>query len=123
MRAASMRFLEGKQPRFAHVPPSVRRSTMPTRPPSSFALIAAANAVEPEPRMRRSKGAVICRGPPSGRRDSPPRDVPVCKQAYGRPYYDDRGRMDTAKGLDRDQDMERDMVTESGSAGGPIQFI
>jgi len=31
--------------------------------------------------------------------------------------------MDTAKDLDREQEVERDGVTESGSAGGPIRFI
>src|SRR3990172_2134245 len=57
--AASMRFLDGRQPRFAHVPPSIRRSTIATRAPSSDALIAAANAVDPDPRIRRSNGSAI----------------------------------------------------------------
>src|SRR5579859_59554 len=64
IRAASMRFFEGRQPRLAHVPPGVRRSTIATRAPRSEARIAAAKAVEPEPRMRKSNGSGI-RGRPA----------------------------------------------------------
>ena len=49
-----MRFLDGRQPRFTQVPPRVRLSVMAAVLPSSAARIAAANAVEPEPRMTRS---------------------------------------------------------------------
>src|SRR5437870_11338822 len=55
MRAASIRFLERRQPRFTHVPPCVRDSVITAVLPSSAALSAAANAVEPDPRMTRSK--------------------------------------------------------------------
>src|SRR5712691_6376366 len=65
IRAASIRFLDGRQPRLAHVPPSVRRSTIATRAPRSVARMAAAKAVEPEPRMTRSNGSGIGGGPPS----------------------------------------------------------
>src|SRR5207244_5693716 len=44
--------------------PSMRRSTIATRAPRSVALMAAAKAVEPEPRMTRSNGSGIG-GPPS----------------------------------------------------------
>src|SRR5712692_2503451 len=49
-----MRFFEGKQPRFTQVPPSLRSSVITAVLPSSWARSAAANAVEPEPRMTRS---------------------------------------------------------------------
>src|SRR5919197_1755030 len=65
MRAASIRFFDGRQPRLAHVPPTVRRSTIVTRAPSSLALIAAAKAVDPEPRIRRSYGSAMSGGSPS----------------------------------------------------------
>src|SRR5579883_1658989 len=55
MRAASIRFLEGKHPRLAQVPPTVRSSVMATVLPSSAACRAAAKAVEPLPRITRSK--------------------------------------------------------------------
>lgn len=54
MRAASIRFLDGRHPRFTHVPPSVRTSVIAAVLPSSAARIAAANAVEPDPRMTKS---------------------------------------------------------------------
>src|SRR5260370_25850991 len=53
--AASIRFFEGRQPRFTHVPPVVRSSVITEVLPGSCARSAAANAVEPEPRMTRSK--------------------------------------------------------------------
>src|SRR6266567_4340904 len=52
--AASIRFFEGRQPRFTHVPPMVRSSVITAVLPSSCARRAAANAVEPEPRITRS---------------------------------------------------------------------
>src|SRR5436190_10199612 len=55
MRAASIRFLLGRQPRLTQVPPRVRDSVMIAVLPSSAALSAAAKAVEPEPRITRSK--------------------------------------------------------------------
>src|SRR5690242_12842971 len=53
--AASIRFFEGRQPRFTQVPPMVRSSIITEVLPSSCARNAAANAVEPEPRITRSK--------------------------------------------------------------------
>src|SRR5579884_100959 len=52
--AASIKFFDGKQPRFTHVPPMVRSSVMTAVLPSSRARNAAAKAVEPEPRITRS---------------------------------------------------------------------
>src|SRR5438093_1409366 len=54
-----MRFFDGRQPRLTHVPPTVRCSIMTAVLPSSWAVNAAANAVEPEPRIRKSTGAFI----------------------------------------------------------------
>src|SRR5216684_6078571 len=52
--AASIRFLEGRQPRLAQVPPTVRNSVITAVLPSSAACKAAAKAVEPLPRITRS---------------------------------------------------------------------
>src|SRR5260370_36152269 len=49
-----MRFLEGRPPRLAQVPPTVRNSAMTALLPSSAACSAAAKAVEPLPRITRS---------------------------------------------------------------------
>src|SRR5258707_10233468 len=57
--AASIRFFEGRQPRFTHVPPVVRSSVITAVLPSSCARSAAANAVEPEPRMIKSNSRVL----------------------------------------------------------------
>src|SRR5258708_39256309 len=54
MRAASIRFLEGRHPRLAQVPPMVRYSIMTAVLPSSAPCRAAAKAVEPLPRITRS---------------------------------------------------------------------
>src|SRR5215472_15351062 len=54
IRAASMRFLDGRQPRFTHVPPNVRTSVIAALFPDSAARSAAANAVDPEPRITKS---------------------------------------------------------------------
>src|SRR5919204_1087165 len=54
MRAASIRFFEGRQPRLTQVPPRVRDSVITALLPSSAAFSAAAKAVEPEPRITRS---------------------------------------------------------------------
>src|SRR5712691_11314082 len=54
-----MRFFDGRQPRLTHVPPTVRCSIMTAVLPSSCAVNAAANAVEPEPRISKSTGALI----------------------------------------------------------------
>src|SRR5574341_410988 len=59
MRAASMRFLLGRQPRLTQVPPRVRDSVITAVLPNSAALSAAAKAVEPEPRITRSNFSVI----------------------------------------------------------------
>src|SRR6266851_8002210 len=59
MRAASIRFLLGKQPRLTQVPPSARASVITAVLPSSAARSAAAKAVEPEPKMTRSNCSVI----------------------------------------------------------------
>src|SRR5260370_26236042 len=62
MPAAAIRFFEGKHPRFTHVPPSVRFSVIAAVFPNSAALIAAANAVEPEPRITKSnrRASISC---------------------------------------------------------------
>src|SRR5712692_3696210 len=54
MRAASIRFFDGRHPRFTHVPPTVRDSVMTAVLPSSAAFNAAAKAVDPDPRITRS---------------------------------------------------------------------
>src|SRR5712692_7461347 len=54
MRAASIRFFDGRHPRFTHVPPTVRDSVMTAVLPSSAAFSAAAKAVDPDPRITRS---------------------------------------------------------------------
>src|SRR2546425_8662827 len=54
-----MRFLEGKQPRLTHVPPSVRTSVIAAVFPDSAARKAAANAADPEPRITRSNCCAI----------------------------------------------------------------
>src|ERR671937_2928261 len=54
-----MRFLEGRQPRLTQVPPTERASVMAAVFPSSLALMAAAKAVEPLPRISRSYWSVI----------------------------------------------------------------
>src|SRR5438105_15355194 len=74
MRAASIKFLLGRQPRLMQVPPRVRDSVITAVLPSSAALSAAAKAVEPEPRTTRSKrsGAIaVLLGRVQGR----PRDI------------------------------------------------
>ena len=57
--AALIKFFDGRQPRLTHVPPVVRSSAITEVLPSSCARGAAANAVEPEPRMRRSNLLVL----------------------------------------------------------------
>ena len=52
--AASIKFLDGRQPRLTQVPPIVRSSVMTDVLPISCARRAAANAVEPEPSITRS---------------------------------------------------------------------
>src|SRR6266571_4035642 len=54
-----MRFLDGRHPRLTHVLPMVRSSVIAAVFPSSCAVSAAANAVEPEPRITRSKWSTI----------------------------------------------------------------
>src|SRR6266851_2107296 len=54
MPAAAIRFFDGKHPRFTQVPPSVRFSVIAAVLPSSAALMAVANAVDPEPKMTKS---------------------------------------------------------------------
>src|SRR5712692_9175106 len=54
-----MRFFDGRHPRLTHVPPTVRSSVITAVLPSSRAVSAAANAVEPEPRMMRSQWSTI----------------------------------------------------------------
>jgi hypothetical protein len=49
-----MGFFEGSYPRLTQVPPSMRFSVITTVLPSSAALIAAAKAVEPEPKITKS---------------------------------------------------------------------
>src|SRR5437667_4651598 len=56
--AASIKFFDGKHPRFTQVPPIARSSVITAVLPSSCARNAAANAVEPEPRITRSNSAV-----------------------------------------------------------------
>src|SRR6266511_4556521 len=57
--AAAMRFLEGRHPRLTHVPPTGRSSVISAVFFSSCAVNAAANAVEPEPRINRSTASSI----------------------------------------------------------------
>jgi len=53
--AALIRFFDGTQPTFTHVPPSVPRSTMATDLPNSAAFIDPAKAAEPLPIKTKSK--------------------------------------------------------------------
>src|SRR5947208_13633231 len=62
MPAAAIRFFDGRHPRFTQVPPSMRFSVIAAVLPNSAALIAAANAVEPEPRITRSNPRVFMSG-------------------------------------------------------------
>src|SRR6267143_5661132 len=57
--AASIRFFDGRHPRFTHVPPIVRSSIIKDVLPDSCARKAAAKAVEPEPRMSRSTSETV----------------------------------------------------------------
>src|SRR3990170_2568129 len=79
VRAASRRFLEGRQPRLTQVPPIVRRSAMATFAPSSLARMAAAKAVAPEPMMNRSASAIgrLLRAADDGLRRSPLGQLPI----------------------------------------------
>src|SRR5260370_6193951 len=72
MPAAAIRFFDGKHPRFTQVPPSVRFSVIATVLPSSAALIAAANAVEPEPRITKSNRGISISCKPSKSIDDRP---------------------------------------------------
>src|SRR6266851_1189107 len=63
MPAAAIRFFDGKHPRFTQVPPSVRFSVIAAVLPSSAALMAAANAVDPEPKITRSNFCVCIDAP------------------------------------------------------------
>jgi hypothetical protein len=53
LRTAS-KVLDGTQPTFTHVPPTVLRSTMTTRAPRRRASMAAPKAAPPEPMIARS---------------------------------------------------------------------
>src|SRR5437899_13015584 len=91
MRAASMRFFDGRHPRFTQVPPRVRDSVITALLPSSAALSAAANAVEPEPRMTRSKRSSLMLSPSS---------PPQCGSSYG----EDARRYEQQAGIDQKQE-------------------
>src|SRR5207244_4087218 len=55
IREASIRFFDGRQPRLTHVPPIGRSSVITADFTNSCAVSAAANAVEPDPKIKRSK--------------------------------------------------------------------